>query len=409
MAYANKTIDDIYTLIVSSLDSEFNTKFRLLPKSFVRIISKVFAGVYITLYKELGWFFLQMFVDTATFDTVEVLGKRIRPLVKWGELVGIGAPGAATYWEGKASAVVVSAGNYVESGRQLKSLLTNKIYIVKTSVLISGTAGAKIALDLSCTTSGTAGNLVADDTLQLVNPLDGIEKTVTVTSVTTTATDSETETTYRERVKLRWRTQPQGGALSDYRKWSSEVSGVYQTFIYSDTESSSGVIIYVEPDPDTYADRVAPSDMLIAVGKACTYDSTTGEATRKPIGAVLDPSADGTYTNIKPCSITGFKVNITGASGDELASFSSSAKSNLTSYFNEREPFIRGLSVDNNRLDKITLNNLLGIINEIAIDKQVDFTTAEMSKKDGTAVTEYTLGKGELASLLEFSVNGTVI
>ena len=35
MAFENKTIEDVNNLIISSLESELNTKFRLLPKAFV--------------------------------------------------------------------------------------------------------------------------------------------------------------------------------------------------------------------------------------------------------------------------------------------------------------------------------------------------------------------------------------
>ena len=66
MAYENKTVEEIYALLSAGAEQEFNRKFRLLPKSFLHVIFKVFSGVYIVLYKLIGWYFLQMFPATAS-------------------------------------------------------------------------------------------------------------------------------------------------------------------------------------------------------------------------------------------------------------------------------------------------------------------------------------------------------
>ena len=299
MAFENKTINDIYSLIVQGLEQEFNTTFRLLPKAFVRILAKVLAGVYISIYKVIGWTFLQQFVDYAVFEPVSVLGVTVRPLVGWGNLVGVGDPGDATAWEGIVAVDVVSSGDYLQAGTQLKSALTGKIYLTKASVLLSD---GSVQVDVICTEGGSAGNLSAGDILSFVNNLGNVERDAAVVSGVP-GIDAETEETYRNRVKARFKVQPQGGALADYRRWASEVPGVYQTYPYSDDQTSTGVIIYVAGDPDVYPGRIVPSSVLIAVGKACTYDPETGEQNRKPVGAVLDPDNDETYSNVKAVSV----------------------------------------------------------------------------------------------------------
>ena len=60
MAYENKTVDYVYGLLIQSFQDKFNNKFRLLPKSFVVVLSKIFAGVFVILYKLGGWFYLQL-------------------------------------------------------------------------------------------------------------------------------------------------------------------------------------------------------------------------------------------------------------------------------------------------------------------------------------------------------------
>ena len=106
--------------------------------------------------------------------------------------------------------------------------------------------------------------------------------------------------------------QPQGGALADYRIWAYDVAGVLQTYPYNDENSPGGVIIYVAGTTDLYPTRVPDSALLVAVGKACTYDPDTGAANRKPLTAILDPQGNETYPNVKAVNITHFNVYVTG-------------------------------------------------------------------------------------------------
>lgn len=404
MAFENKTVEEINNLIVSGLEQELSTTFRLLPKSFIRVLSKVFSGVFISLYKQQAWIFLQMFVDTATFDEIEILGKRMRPLVLWGELVGVGAPGEATQWKGITNVTVTANDTYLPKGTQLKNTATGKIYITTEAKLLSNT---NETVAVKCTEAGTAGNLEAGDILTTVSPLSMIERNCVVESTTIEAIDPENEDTYRNRVRNRWRVQPQGGSLADYRKWASEVDGILNTYIYKDDETASGVLIYASVDTSVNANRIPSSAKLIEIGEVCTFNPSTGEA-RKPIGAVLDPDGNGSYSNIKPVTVTDFNVSIIGYSGDELEDFSTSVKSNLQEYFLEREPYVRGLSVDNARTDRISNSNLVGIVNDIAESLSGYFTSIELTTND-EAVSSYTLGRGELAVLDKLYINGVEV
>ncbi|MBQ1591054.1 MAG: hypothetical protein II077_03325, partial [Treponema sp.] len=98
--YENKTVDYIYNLLIQSFQEKFNNRLRLLPKSFIVVLSKVLAGIFLIPYKLTGWFYLQLFPDTASFDEVDVLGYTLRPLVKLGNLFGVGNPTSGEAWEG---------------------------------------------------------------------------------------------------------------------------------------------------------------------------------------------------------------------------------------------------------------------------------------------------------------------
>ncbi len=407
MEYENKSISEIYGLIVAGLEQSFNTRFRLLPKAFITVLAKVLSGVFIILYKLNGWFFLQIFVNYAYFGNVTVQGKSINPLVEWGRLVGVGDPGEATQWQGAAEVEVVSGGTSLLSGTQLRSSVTGKIYLIENTVLLSGVT---VSVQLLCTEAGTAGNLEIGDELQFVNPIGTVGRTAIVTSLVTKATDAETEVTYRERVKARFKSQPQGGALADYRRWASEVPGVYQTYIYTDDESPAGVIIYVAGDPDVYPDRIVPSSVLKKVGETCTYNPETGIQDRKPMGAVLDPDFNESYKNIRAVEVSDFDVYVIGLIGVDLADFTSQARANVKLYFMDREPYIRGLSTDNDKKNVITKVNVIGILNEVAIGLKSSFTSVDI-KKDGVLIEDagYTLGKGELSELNHFYINGVEV
>ena len=402
MAYKNKTIEEVQQLLIRSFEHEFNTQLRILPKSFIKILCKVFAGVFIVVYKLVGWYFLQMFPETADWKEVTILGVRLRPLVKLGVLFGVGEPLAGVQWRGVITIDVLTQGSVLYSGTQLKSNVTGKLYIVEETKTLLQT---KETVSVVCTEIGTVGNLEKNDTLNFVNPYGFIKTEAIVSDVARVGLDNELESNYRNRVINRFRLQPQGGALADYRIWASEVPGVLNVYPYNDKEQPGGVLLYVSGIPDVYADRIPDKGLLKKVGEACTYDPETGKATRKPLTAMLDPKNDGSYSNVKPVSVAVFDVVITGVSGIVPADFAQVVKPSLQNYFLDRDLYIRGLSDDNNRTNVISKNHIITVVNQIAVSVKAIFETAEM-RKDGKVTPLYTLDNGELARFGALAIDG---
>lgn len=402
MAYKNKTIEEVQQLLIRSFEHEFNTQLQILPKSFIKILCKVFAGVFIVVYKLVGWYFLQMFPETADWKEVTILGVRLRPLVKLGVLFGVGEPLAGVQWRGIITIDVLTQGSVLYSGTQLKSSVTGKLYIVEETKTLLQT---KETVSVVCTEIGTAGNLEKNDTLNFVNPYGFIKTEAIVSDVARVGLDNELESSYRNRVINRFRLQPQGGALADYRIWASEVPGVLNVYPYNDKEQPGGVLLYVSGISDVYVDRIPDKGLLKKVGEACTYDPETGRATRKPLTAMLDPKNDGSYSNVKPVSVAVFDVVITGVSGIVPADFAQVVKPALQNYFLERDLYIRGLSDDNNRTNVISKNHVITVINQIAVSVKAIFETAEI-RKDGKVAPLYTLDNGELAKLGALTIDG---
>ena len=402
MAYKNKTIEEVQQLLIRSFEHEFNRRLRILPKSFIKILCKVFAGVFIIVYKLVGWYFLQMFPETADWKEVTILGVRLRPLVKLGVLFGVGEPLVGVQWRGIITIDVLTQGSVLYSGTQLKSNVTGKLYIVEeTKTLLQ----QKETVPVVCTEIGTAGNLEQNDTLNFVNPYGFIKTEAIVSDVARVGLDNELESSYRNRVINRFRLQPQGGALADYRIWASEVPGVLNVYPYNDKEQPGSVLLYVSGISDVYADRIPDKGLLKKVGEACTYDPETGKATRKPLTAMLDPKNDGSYSNVKPVSVAVFDVVITGVSGIVPADFAQVVKPALQNYFLDRDLYIRGLSDDNNRTNVVSKNHVITVINQIAVSVKAIFETAEI-RKDGKVAPLYTLDNGELARLGALAIDG---
>ena len=126
------------------------------------------------------------------------------------------------------------------------------------------------------------------------------------------------------------------------------------------------------------------------------------------MGAVLDPSYDESYTNIKSCVIKEFDVYILGVVVNEMNSFKNDVKNSIETYFLEREPYIRGLSVDNDRSDRISKNNIAGLVNDVAEGLSGYFDSVILDK-DSETLEEYTLGRGELAKLRKLYINGVPV
>lgn len=402
MAYENKTIDEVYNLLIQSYQEKFNRKLRLLPKSFIVVLSKVSAGVYVTLYKLAGWIYLQMFPDTASFETTNILGHTIRPLVQLGKQFGIGEPASGTAWAGTVTVTAVSQGRALALGTQLKSDTTGLVYNVSAS---TGIEAETVEVPVYCTQSGEAGNLSAGDKVKFVSPLGFVEQTAVVSGTTLAGTDDETEEHYRSRVQAGYGAQPQGGSLTDYRTWARGVPGVLQAYVYNDKNSPAGVLIYVAGEEGIYADRIADRGLCAAVGEACTYDPDTGLANRKPLGAVLDPGRDETYANVRPVTVTAFDVYITDMTGAVSADFCGAVRSELEAYFKGREPFIRGLDNENARTDTVLRNAVIAVVSGVATSLRAQFGTATM-RTGGTETESYALGQGELCKLGALYVNG---
>jgi hypothetical protein len=395
MPYDNKTIQEIKLVIQNNLTDSFNENFPILPKGLVKVLSAVIAGVFIILFKQIGWLFLQLFPEYAYWGEVNILGKKIRPLLELGNLIGVGYPLIGTQWEGEITVQVTQIGKFLDGGVQLKSSLNNKIYLVKETILLN--EDNKL-IPVICSSNGIAGNLEPGDPIQFPGSLSMVKKNAIVTNVKQVARDDEIENEYRKRVSQRFRTPPMGGALSDYRQWSNEVSGVWNSYPQKDFATPAGVLIWVAGIPSQFKNRIPDDELLRKVGDSCTYDPITKKATRKPVAAIIDPSFNGTYKNVMPIMVILFKVIVYGLEGVEVDDFYDLCKAALNDYFLSREPYIRGLSDDNNKTNVISKNSISSVVYQAAAAVKAEFDRVELIYNN-ESVLSYMLIVGQLAEM----------
>lgn len=392
MSLTTPTTQEINDNIIAQLQSSLNQTIPLLPKSFLRILAKVLAGVFILLYKYAGFMFLQIFVQTASAKDTVINGVNINPLKQWGRLIGVGDPVAATQAELIITVTVENQTGVLQSGSQLTNANNGVTYITVASVALTA---ATVPVTIRAVSdqaggggAGTIGNLSPGDVVSFANPLANIRRDAVVASQTVTGADAETIDNYRQRVIDRFQKRPQGGAYADYESWGEEVAGIVNCYPYTG-DFPGQVEIYVEATVASSGspDGIPTIPQLQAVLDNINLDQS-GKATRRPVSSLV---------NTLPITRTGFDVFVAGVTVDNLAQAQTDITNAITEYFLSREPFIAGLSVPP-RIDRITVSAVAGVVDDIVSSYGGVFTgvTVEQSTVN---ISIYSLGKGEKAKL----------
>lgn len=394
MALVTPTTAQIAANIVVQLETALSQAIPLLPKAFSRVLAKVLAGVFVTLYKYAGFSLLQQFVQYATIEPTNVNGTIIRPLIEWGRLIGVGDPNDAVQAELELEVTVLSMIGDLPGGTQLLHAPTGVVYQTIAAVPLATptiTVTARATSDQAGGDgAGTIGNLQVGQIVQFASKPPAVEANATVTGTAVEGAEAETEDAYRARVMARFARRPQGGAYADYQAWGSDVAGVRRVFPY--TGAPGEVDVYVESvDPP---DGIPSSAILDAVAEAIEFDpeespSPTGLANRRPANAAV---------NVLAITRTAFDVEITGfeATQDEAATLAA-IEQGVDEFLRAREPFIVGLSALP-RLDRVTQGAVAGVVNEVA--EANGASVAAVTLLRGTSqITQYALAQGEVAKL----------
>lgn len=388
MSLVTPTTKDISDNIIAQLEVTLSQSIPLLPKSFMRVLSKALAAVVIILYKYLGFISLQMFVKTASAVPTEINGVVITPLIAWGELIGLGAPVPATA-ELTIDITVENQVGTLPSGTQLLNASTGVTYITIGPVALNApVVPATIVAAADQAGGGGAGligNLDNGSEVTFANPLANVARVAVVTGTVLAGADAESTEVYRQRVILRFQQVPQGGAYADYRLWATEPVSVINAYPYT-SDCPGQVDVYIEVVATVGNPDGIPSAAQLQEALDSIIFDDNGLASRRPANALANTLA---------ITRKGFDVEVTGLVVDDTPSVEAQITQAVEDYMFDREPFITGLSVPPRR-DRITRSAISGIVDDIVSAANGIFTTVIL-KDTAVPIELYTLGTGEKA------------
>lgn len=398
MSLTTPATKDIGDNIIAQLEASLNQTIPLLPKSFLRVLAKVLAGVFVLLYKYGGFMFLQMFVRTASGKDTVVNGAVVNPLKFWGRLIGIGDPTSATNAELLIEITVTNQIGVLPSGTQLINSDNGVTYITIGSVALDASTVQATIRAVSDQAggggAGAIGNLDPGATVSFANPLANVARSAPVVSQVVTGADAEAIDAYRQRIIDRFQKRPQGGAYADYEQWGEEAAGILNVYPYTGDPGQVNVYSEATPESSGSPEGIPTGAQLQAVLDLINFDSN-GLASRRNANA---------FVNSFPITRTGFDVIITGISGvDDLARVQVDVSAAITEYFLSVEPFIAGLSVPP-RNDQITRTRVSALVEDVVTAAGGTFSSAVFNTT-GTpgSLSAYILGEGEKAKATSVS------
>lgn len=392
MSLQTPTTEEISDNIIAQLEASLNQTIPLLPKSFLRVLSKILAAVFILIYKYAGFIFLQMFVQTASDKDTEINGKTINPLKEWGRLIGVGDPVAATQAELNITITVENQVGSLPINTQLINSNNGVTYITLAEIVLNAPTKPALVRAVSDQVggggAGAIGNLNPGDIVFFANPLPNVARDAVVDSQAVTGANAETTENYRQRIVDRFQARPQGGALADYSIWGEEVAGIINIYPY--TSANPGEVdVFAEATIESSGsgDGIPTVAQLTAVFDSIEKDEN-GLATRRPANA---------FVNVFAITRTGFDVVVNGLVVDNQPQVESDIEDALTEFFLDAEPFIDGLTIPP-RKDRITRSALEGLVEDIVTAANGIFTNVTFDVTTiGGSLQIYILSEGEKA------------
>lgn len=211
MPFERPSLTTITDRIQSDIETRNPTIGTLLRRSVLKVLVRAFSGSIHLLYGYLDFKSKQIQALTADEQGLEDIATEY----------GISREAAAKA-TGTAT-VTGTTGTSIPSGSRLQTS-DGIVYVTdEDETIASGTA----TLDLTAEEAGSDGNNDGDITLTFISPITSVSSTATVSSSGLSGgSDEETNDSLRERVLIRKRQPPHGGADFDYVTWAKEVSGV---------------------------------------------------------------------------------------------------------------------------------------------------------------------------------------
>lgn len=382
------TLDELYTAILSNLESQFDATIQPEGKAELRAQAAVQAATLKEQYLTIAQNQKNIWVDTCDEETLIRFG-----LVKINRQPFAAIAGQYDITVTGTTGTIIPAQVIAKSDDD--SLNPGILYILDSDYTMPGATGTITVRSL---TLGIESKLNIGDTLTFTAPLATINPGSTVTSEVIQPLAAETLDAYRTIVINAFRLEAQGGAATDYRIWAADVQGVFQVYPYAKSGAPCEINLFIEANP---ADSIPtgsgiPTQVTIdEVEAVVNFDPDTSlsqnERGRRPLQVVVH------YLPITPLpvviTITGFQGLTPAKQTTLLAAFQDSVSA--------VRPFVSAADSTDTKNDIIDTNKLNNVIYTAipgSVYGPVTFTVS------GTPYSTYTFTGGDIPLL-----NATII
>ncbi len=286
------------------------------------------------------------------------------------------------------------AGSFVRTGLTFKSNEDSKspgqLFITDTDYTLTGTSDI---IEVRSLGAGTDFDLDVTDELTITEPVIGVEQTVTVVTVVTQPLASESIEIYRQAILDAIQLEPQGGAKTDYRLWSSDAQGVRKVYPYVKNGEAGTVQIYVESSLADSTDGLGTptAPMLAEVEAVIEFDPDVtkplNERGRRPIQAVLE---------VLPIVLIPVDVEIMGLV-DDSASVRTAIENNMSTFLYDVRPYIAGADLFRDKNNVLYSGKLQSVVTDVL--EIGNFFTSFNMLVNGVSVTDYQFELGNIPYL----------
>jgi uncharacterized phage protein gp47/JayE len=226
--FARPTLKELTLRVSADLRAGLSIAGPLLRRAMADVIAAVWAGAVHMLHGHLEWLGKQLFPDTSERDF----------LLRQASLYGI-YPAPATY----------AAGSVIATGTDGTVIPADTILTVdgKTYRVITGgtIASGSATLPVKANVAGADGNVPTGVSLAFESPIPGVNSAATVAGpdgISGGFDEEETEGV-RDRLLMRLREPPEGGADHDYVAWALAVGGVTRAWVYPNENGLGTVVV----------------------------------------------------------------------------------------------------------------------------------------------------------------------
>lgn len=263
MALIRPTLTEIKNRHENDIKSELGIS-QLLIGSFLKAISNANAGAFSGLYGFL-----------VNLSKIALPNKAIDNFLNdWALVYGI-SRSAATFAAGNVTFTGIN-GTTVPAG----TLVINADNISYQTTSLGVIATGSVTLPVLALAPGAIGNVLAAAPLSILNPIAGIDSTVTAASGGLTGgSDQETDDDLRNRIVARIQAPPHGGNQTDYEDWALSIAGIGKVWVLPLLNGAGSVGIYVATGDN---DNPVPDS-----GKVAEVLNYISAPNRKPVTAAI--------------------------------------------------------------------------------------------------------------------------